>query len=285
MTDFLTLLGKALQMACWKMPNVHVGIPQGCARDFAITPWQMLLGKPAGRISFVQEPDAALVSCLDLGILSVADIGCRCLDSGFWRRHIRLYCRGKSQCSFPRGDAPLRRPFVRMIRFISFLRPQSRFCLWPCPTPLLLRALGGVQKSKELFRALQAMKRPQSRSAAALVRQKGRKVRRPGSMITGEMILWPMQSILWPWTNCRPFFRPTGTGRRPWRKRLRSSWLASEIALIGWLHGLLENVADRGQIEKSRADGRFFALVFVLDAAKVFFPAKQWSGAAAIMRT
>ncbi len=46
-----------------------------------------------------------------------------------------------------------------------------------------------------------------------------------------------------------------------------------EIALIGWLHGLLENVADRGQIEKVVLTGGSSRWFFVLDAAKRFFPA------------
>ncbi len=171
-------------MACWKMPaHVHVGIPAwGAPGDFAIT-----LGKcsrkPAGRqFPCVQEPDAALVSSPG----SRYSFCCRhwlpVPDSGFLAAAHSTILPWKVSMFFSPGAMP---PFTAAVCSDDlfyhqlFAAAQSRFCLngHACAPLPITRTRVECKNRERAFSRIVSDEKAAKQSAAALVRQKGRKVR------------------------------------------------------------------------------------------------------------
>ncbi len=273
MTDFLTLLGKALPNGLLENANVHVGIPARVRQDFAITLGKCFseAGWPA--ISFVQEPDAALVSCLDLGILSVADIGCRCLILDFGGGTFDYTAVESLNVLSQGGDALYGGRLFDDLFYQLFCGRNPDFARAMPKSPFAYYAHWVECKNqKELFsRIVSDEKAAKASLLLPWYDRKGERFEawvndygRDDFVANAEHFVATdeLQAILSAYRNSG------GLGVNA------SELLAGkEIALIGWLHGLLENVADRGQIEKVVLTGGSSRWFFVLDAAKRFFPA------------
>lgn len=83
MTDFLTLLRKAMGDRLDGGCQIYVGMPSLAREDFSINMTRCFLDAGWPRPAFVRESDAALVSCLQSGALDIDDLQRKCLILDF----------------------------------------------------------------------------------------------------------------------------------------------------------------------------------------------------------
>lgn len=275
MRDFLAMLFKALPTGMLANAKVYVGIPARVRQDFAITLGKCFADAGWPEVSFVQEPDAALVSCLDLGILSVDDIGCRCLILDFGGGTFDYTAVQSLNVLSQGGDALYGGRLFDDLFYQLFCARNPDFAKSMPKSPFAYFAHWVECKNqKELFSRI--VSEDEAAKASLLLPWHDKSGNRHEAWVndygrdefianaehfvaTGELL-----DILAVYRNSG------GLGVNA------SELLAGkEIALIGWLHELLENVPDRGKIEKVVLTGGSSRWFFAQDAAKRFFPAAR----------
>lgn len=83
MTDFLTIIRKAMGNLLDEACQIFVGMPSGAREDFSINLSACFLEAGWPKPSFVRESDAALVSCLQSAVLDIDDLERKCLILDF----------------------------------------------------------------------------------------------------------------------------------------------------------------------------------------------------------
>lgn len=278
MTDFLALLAKALPVNALDNTAVYVGIPARARHDFAISLGSCFAKAGWPSPLFVREPDAALISCLDLGILSVADIGRRCLILDFGGGTFDYSCVESLNTLSDGGDALYGGRLFDDLFYQVFCAHNADFARAMPQSPFAFYAHWvECKRQKEIFSRI-ASRNIAGQDAAT------------------------MASLYLPWYDRRGERREAfvcGYGRNDFISdaehftategllQMLSAYANSgglgryalellqgrEIPLLGWLDELLENVPERGKIEKVVLTGGSSRWFFVHESAKRHFPA------------